>query len=430
MSHNVFILGSDERNLAQVRALPQAEGCRFHVLAEYQEVRGGEVFPAMRVLEQARRVLDDWEGSIDGVLGWFDFPVSTLLPILRREYDLPGADLASVLRCEHKYWSRLEQGRCIGEHVPAFEAFDPDDPDPRAGLTLPYPFWVKPVKSVSSYLGFEVRDDEELAEVLATMRAKIHTVAEAFDAILRFADLPPEIADLGGRTCIAEALISRGRQCTLEGYVHRGRTVVYGIVDSIREGARGSSFARYQYPSTLPEHVQRRMIDATERFLTRVGYDGSPFNAEFYWDEQHDTLKLLEVNTRISKSHAPLFDMVDGRSHHAVNLELALGREPRPPQREGRHPVAAKFFVREHEDGVVTRVPSEADLARLHERVPQARVQVHVQEGMRLSELLHQDSYSYALAVIHLGAESEEALLRAYRTCLNELGLEVRKDER
>jgi hypothetical protein len=43
---------------------------------------------------------------------------------------------------------------------------------------------------------------------------------------------------------------------------------------------------------------------------------------------------------------------------------------------------------------------------------------------------LHQDSYSYALAVIHLGAESEEALLRAYRTCLDELGLEVRKDER
>jgi biotin carboxylase len=288
---------------------------------------------------------------------------------------------------------------------------------------------VKPVKSVSSYLGFEVRNDEDLAEALAAIRAKIHTVAEAFDAILRFADLPPEVAELGGRTCIAEELISRGRQCTLEGYVHQGRTTVYGIVDSIREGARGSSFARYQYPSTLPEAVQRRMIEATERFLAHVGYDGSPFNAEFYWEEEHDTVMLLEVNTRISKSHAPLFELVDGLSHHAVNLELALGREPRPPHREGPFPVAAKFFVREHEDGVVTRVPSEADLERLHQRVPEARVQIHVEEGMRLSELLHQDSYSYALAVIHLGAESEEALLRAYRTCLNELGLEVRRDE-
>jgi hypothetical protein len=430
MPHHVFVLGADERNLGQLRAVPEAADCRFHVLADYEQVRGDEVFPALSVLERARSVLDGWSGSIDGVLGWFDFPVSTLLPILRREYGLPGADLESVLRCEHKYWSRLEQRRCLPGLVPAFEAFDPDDPNPCAGLTLPYPFWVKPVKSVSSYLGFEVRNDQDLAEALAAMRAKIHTVAEAFDAILRFADLPPEVADLGGRTCIAEELISRGRQCTLEGYVHHGRTTVYGIVDSIREGARGSSFARYQYPSTLPEGVQRRMIEATERFLTHVGYDGSPFNAEFYWDEKRDTVMLLEVNTRISKSHAPLFELVDGLSHHAVNLELALGREPRPCHREGPFPVAAKFFVREHEDGVVTRVPSGADLARLHERVPQARVQVHVQEGMRLSELLHQDSYSYALAVIHLGAESEEALLRAYRACLDELGLEIRKDER
>lgn len=429
MAHDVFVLGSDERNLAQLRAVPEAEECRFHVLAGYHDVRGGEVFPARRILEQARRVLDGWAGSIDGVIGWFDFPVSTLLPVLRHEYGLPGADLTSVLRCEHKYWSRLEQRRSVPEHVPAFEAFDPDDPDPRAGLTLSYPFWVKPVKSVSSYLGFEVRDDEELAEALAAMRAKIHTVAEAFDAILRFADLPPEVADLGGRTCIAEALISRGRQCTLEGYVHRGRTVVYGIVDSIREGARASSFARYQYPSTLPEGVQRRMIEATARFMTHVGYDGSPFNAEFYWDEEHDTLMLLEVNTRISKSHAPLFELVDGRSHHAVNLELSLGREPRFPHRQGRFPVAAKFFVREHEDGVVERVPSDDEMARLHERVPQARVQVHVQEGMRLSELLHQDSYSYELAVVHLGAESEAALLSAYRTCLEALGLVLRRDE-
>jgi hypothetical protein len=429
MAHHVFVLGADDRNLSHLRGVPEAEDCRFHVLADYQEVRSGEVFPALHVLEQARKVLDSWEGPIDGVLGWFDFPVSTLLPILRREYGLPGADLASVLRCEHKYWSRLEQRRCVAEHVPAFEAFDPDDPDPRAELTLPYPFWVKPVKSVSSYLGFEVRDDEDLAEALAAMRAKIHTVAEAFDAILRFADLPPEVADLGGRTCIAEELISRGRQCTLEGYVHRGRTVVYGIVDSIREGARGSSFARYQYPSSLPRDVQERMIEIAARFMAHAGYDGSPFNAEFYWDEERDTLMLLEVNSRISKSHAPLFELVDGRSHHAVNLELALGREPRPPHRQGRYPVAAKFFVREHEDGVVERVPSQEDLARLHERVPQARVQVHVHEGMRLSELLHQDSYSYELGVIHLGADSEEALMAAYRTCLDELGLVIRRDE-
>jgi hypothetical protein len=37
-----------------------------------------------------------------------------------------------------------------------------------------------------------------------------------------------------------------------------------------------------------------------------------------------DTIWLLEINTRISKSHCPLFRRVDGASHHQVMLDLAL----------------------------------------------------------------------------------------------------------
>ena len=44
---------------------------------------------------------------------------------------------------------------------------------------------------------------------------------------------------------------------------------------------------------------------------------------------------------------------------------------------------------------------------------------------MRLSELSYQDSYSYELAAIFLGADDEADLLRRYAWCQQALGLEL-----
>lgn len=113
------------------------------------------------------------------------------------------------------------------------------------------------------------------------------------------------MAPIDGNHCIAEAIISKGRQCTLEGYVHGGKSVVYGVVDSIREGRLRSSFARYQYPSQLPAHVQDRVTEAAAALMAQIGYDTAPFNMEFYWSPANDQIRLLEVNARISKSLEP-----------------------------------------------------------------------------------------------------------------------------
>jgi biotin carboxylase len=418
MPKNVFILGADAFNLAQMEAVCGPQACRFHVLARYDEVRLDGAFPVAELLARSRQALRAFAGPVDGILGWWDFPVSTLLPVLRRELGTPGASLEGVLRCEHKYWSRLEQARCVPGHMPRFALVDPFATDPLAGVDLAFPFWIKPVKSASSYLAFKVRGPEDLAHALGVIRREIYRFAEPFDRILAHADLPPEVAGIGGRYCIAEADISRGRQCTLEGYVFDGAVQVYGVVDSIREGRHRSCFARYQYPSTLPRAVQGRMVAIARRFLRHIGYDGSPFDAEFYWEADRDLIWLLEVNTRISKSHCPLFEMVDGEYHHKVNLDLALGRRPDFPHRQGRYRVAAKFMLRRYSDAVVRRVPSEEDILAVQARFPDTRVQVHVREGTRLSELPIQDSYSFEVAVVFMGAESQAALLRDYRTCL------------
>ncbi|HSH40972.1 MAG TPA: hypothetical protein VK973_02475 [Arenicellales bacterium] len=423
---NIFVFGLDDFHLAQLETLGGPDEYHFHELYRHEEVKpaGGE-FPVAELLKGAADRLDAFEGSVDAIVGYWDFPVSTMLPLLRRPWELPSPDFEAVLRCEHKYWSRLEQQAACPEVTPAFCAVDPFADDTVGQLEIEYPFWIKPVKAASSYLGFKVRDRHELEHALNRIRRGIKRFGNPFNYLLKFADVPPEVARVDGNHCIAEQIIAADRQCTLEGYVHAGEVVVYGIVDSFRGGLIPSSFTRYQYPTTLPETVRQRMIGIADRFLRHIGYDDSPFNMEFFWDSITDELWLLEINTRISKSHAPLFQLVDGMYHHKVMVDTALGAKPDFPHRRGEHRCAAKFMWRVVSDAIVSRVPTEKEIQQLRARVPELMVQIHVKEGMRLSELSDQDSYTYEIAVLFLGGDSERELLEKYTFCQESLHLHL-----
>jgi len=412
---NIFVLGADEFNLAQMRALDEAHACRFHTLFEHHEVKAAPEIPVAELYTGALQRLQAFPGSIDAIVGYWDFPVSTMLPLLCREHDLPSPTFEATLKCEHKFWSRLEQSSVIKDYIPDFCAVDPFAENPRGQISVDYPFWIKPVKSATSFLGFKVHNDAELEHVLRIIRDNIFRFARPFNYLLQFAELPAEIAAVDGNHCIVESIISRGRQCTLEGYVFHGEVTVYGAVDSIREGKHRSSFSRYQYPSTIPRRIQREMIAVTSRFLCHIGFDNGPFNIEFFWERSNDAIWLLEINTRISKSHCPLFRNVDGATHHKIMLDLALGQRPEFPHRQGSYKLAAKFMWRIYEDAYVRRVPDSRELKALQQRFPGAEIQLHIHEGMRLSELRDQDSYSYEIAVIFLAGNTQQELLQKYR---------------
>ncbi|GAA0842471.1 ATP-grasp domain-containing protein [Marinobacter szutsaonensis] len=422
---NIFVFGADEFNLSLIRSLDTANRYRLHTLFDYSEIRAGDEFPVKELYEGALQRLSNFEGSVDGIVGYWDFPICTLLPLLRKPYHLASPSLESVLRCEHKYWSRVEQRRVIPDYIPDFCAVDPFSDDYRAQLTLDYPFWIKPIKSASSYLGFKIRNDAELDHAIEKIRAGISRWGNPFNYVLDFARLPEDVAWVNGNWCLAEKIISTGRQCTLEGYVYGGEVTVYGIVDSIREGKHRSSFFRYQYPSSIPRRVQEQMISVTDRFLSHIGFDNGPFNIEFYWNSHSDRIWLLEVNTRISKSHCPLFQKVDGQANHKVMVELALGERPHFPHREGKHRLAAKFMWRIYENGIVKKVPTTEALAEIQQRFPDADIELHVEPGVKLSSLKDQDSYSYEIAVVFLGANTQKELLRKYREIQESMEIEL-----
>ncbi|MDZ7801122.1 MAG: ATP-grasp domain-containing protein [Trueperaceae bacterium] len=420
---NVFVIGLNDLNHARLQRLRGVEDVTFHGVIDPAAVYDTDDWNIAAMLETAERQLRAFDGPIDAIIGYMDFPVSTMLPILCRTFGTRSVSLEALLKCEHKYWSRTVQREVIPEHVPTFTWFDPFDDDAlqkigQAGLS--FPFFVKPIKSSGSRLGFRIDSPEDFADALARIRAEILVIAEPFNHVLGQADLPEHVRAVEGHCCMAEQMIG-GRQCTLEGYAHDGEVTSYAIIDSIRY-PQVLSFAYYLYPSRLPERVQRRMHDLARSVMEHVGYDHGAFNIEFFWDEVQDRIWLLEINTRVAQGHCDLFEQVDGLSHQQVSVDLGLGRRPEMPRREGAFKVSANFFYRVFfRDATVARCPTPEEVAAAEARVPGTRIALQVREGMRLSDLPEQDSYSFAIAHLWLGANSASSLLWNYEQVLKGL---------
>ncbi|MCF8335837.1 MAG: ATP-grasp domain-containing protein [Bacteroidales bacterium] len=421
----IFVVGLDDFNLEKLNRLPEAKDCEFHPAVKYQEMRGLEQFNMEKLIETAFERIDQ-HGKIDAVVSYYDFPGTDLVPIIADRYKLTAPSLESVLKCEHKYWSRLEQNKVIPRSVPMFVAFDPFDNQAYQKIEMIPPFWIKPIKSFRSFLAYRINSEYEFNDYMQEVREHIEYMSEPFNYIFKNYHLPEEFAYMN-ETCIAESPVS-GHQCTVEGYVYDGEVVVYGIVDSVREEDR-SSFARYEYPSSLPQEIQFRMADLTRRAITQIGLNNSAFNIEFFYNHTMNHIFLLEINPRISQAHTDIFEKVHGVSHHSIMLNIALGRRPKALEYKGNYRIASNFMLRIYEPGRVKKVPSQEEVDKLREKYPELTLKLHVKEGMHLSELQGQDSYSYELANLFLGARNQEELIHKYDDCMANLTFDVELDE-
>ena len=423
MTKHVFVIGLDDFHLEQLRGIRHAEDYVFHGLIPYDMVVHPESYRIDEMIDRGMQEIRDSGVCPDAVIGHWDFPTTALRVVFRDALGLPGPSLESILIAEHKHWSRLRQARVIPDNIPAFQGLDPFDPDAPARVELDYPFWIKPNIGFSSQMVYYVENRADLDMALAGLRAGLPLFGLPFERFMARASLPSDIpTEMDAFHCSLEKPIS-GWQATVEGYVRHGQVVVYGVVDSVREGGIGSSFARYEFPSQLPESVKERMTEITRRAVPSMELDDTPFNIEYFWDQDADRIWLLEVNTRISQSHSPLFMDVAGASHHEVAIDLATGRRPSFPRWEGPHRVAIKFMLRHFHDAVVTHVPTADELREMERAFPGARIRIEVEEGMRLSEMRGQEVYSYEVAAIFMGGPSHDWLMTRYCELLERLPL-------
>jgi len=418
---HIFVVGIDDFNR---RTLEQVRGARegryvFHPLLTHDEVMVDHEIDFEALLDRARAKLDHSSVQPDAIIGYWDFPTSFLVPILARERGLRAPTVEAVARCEHKFYSRKVQHDLLGDHIPPFATVDPFAV---TELPLDPPFWIKPVKSWSSQLGFKINNRDDFQSALAAIRNAIDRFACPFDQALAYAELPDDIRPITGRFCLAEGIIG-GRQCTIEGYARSGEVVPYGIIDSLRH-TNGSTFSRYQYPTHLDDDVRVRIHELTKKLMAGMGFDDGAFNVEYFYDEEEDQVWLLEINARISQSHAFMFSDVDGHPNHEEMVDVALGVAPPSREGRGRFACAAKLFYRTlRDDAVVSSIPSSEELRAIEEAVGGVAIEIPLREGMRLSDMADQDAYSYELARFHVGGDDEGHLLQKYQECVDRLSI-------
>ncbi len=422
----VFIIGMDEFNLQKLQNLPEAEYCDFLPALHLAEIRDVKAYDIRELLELCAQRIEE-HGRIDAVASYYDFPGTILVPVIAEKFGVPGPSLESMMKCENKYWSRLEQSKVINEHIPVFKAFDPFDERAFESLGIIPPFWIKPIKSFRSFLAFRINGEAQFYECMQEIRKHIQFISEPFQEFMRMYNMPEEFTNMQ-ETCIAESILA-GHQCTLEGYAHNGKVVAYGLVDSIREADR-SSFSRYEYPSSLPQEIQFRMADVTRRIIRQIELDNCPFNVEFFYDQTADEVYLLEINPRISQAHTDIFEKVHGVSHHSIMVNLALGHKPKTLSYNGYFNKAANFMLRVFETGRVNKVPAKEEINILKKFIPGLEVKLRVPSGIHLSELQGQDSYSYELANIFIGGRDQQELVEKYNKVVDGLTFEVEYDDK
>ncbi|MGR3495622.1 MAG: hypothetical protein ACU0DY_10155, partial [Citreimonas sp.] len=127
MKKNIYVLGMLDWQLEELKTIRDADLCRFHSLLTTEELLD-HTAGFDELLKRARHQLREGDKP-DAIVCHWDFPSSCLAPILAEEFGLAAPSLEAVLRCEHKYWARIEQARVAPECVPDFEAVDPFDPE-------------------------------------------------------------------------------------------------------------------------------------------------------------------------------------------------------------------------------------------------------------------------------------------------------------
>jgi ATP-grasp domain len=359
-------------------------------------------------------------GPIDGVLSSSDYPGVTLAGAVATELGLAGSHPERLITAAHKYYSRIAQRAAAPEAVPEFAVIDLRARAPAPPLA--FPCWIKPVKSSFSLLARRIDGREAFRAFVDS--PGVREFADEYMAIFNrivsaYSDHP-----IDGRALIAEGVL-RGDLVTVEGFVCRGAVEVMGIVDSTVHA--NGSFARFDYPSVLPEPVQDRMADVARRVIAALGLDQTIWNIEMMYDAAADRVSIVEVNPRICGQFADLYQKVDGTNSYEIALALCTGARPRFTPRGGRYAAAASFPLRVFEPSRVEVAPHDSDAAAAEALFAQTLVWRECRAGDELSDFGGEDGASQRYAVINLGGADRADLARRCAAVQDRLGFSMKR---
>ncbi|WP_447043265.1 hypothetical protein [Vreelandella sp. H-I2] len=255
MKRDVFTVALEEKQKAILGTLWQSEDPEIHGLLTAGMAVEAENFSFRDGLSSAREELASFSDSVDAIIAQWDFSTSALVPMLCKEHGIPSSAVTSVLKCEHKRWSRMEQRQVISEIVPRFCGVEPFADLPFEHVTLNYPFGINPVKAFSSH--YDCKN-------------------ENFDPAIK------------------EVIINTNQLGAPQETMFQGELNVSGITSQPKSNIPNTLFDRLAYSSNYPEHDHHKMVEVPRKFLEHIGYDNACFNIEFIWSEVDDNQDQVE----------------------------------------------------------------------------------------------------------------------------------------
>ncbi len=322
---------------------------------------------------------------------------------------LPGTPLKALLTAQHKYLARQIHRESLPEYVPPFCSFR-YDADVSKAVTIEYPIFVKPVKAAFSVLAKRCADEAELREHLK-FRVWEKIIIKRLTSPFRRVSSKHLDCEIDADCFIAEGCVDGALQVCVDGYAHAGEVHVLGTVDSVMYPGT-TSFMRFEYPSQLSaEHVAKLELVA-KRAVEAIGFSHGLFNVELFFDPKTERITIIEINPRMAGQFSDLYERVDGKSLWALELELALGKKPVFPHREGKFGSASSFVFREFSDAIKHAPPANEQgwLARTY---PDARLYLDLKHATsRARETKWLGNYRYAL--IHMGGTDHDDLMARF----------------
>lgn len=362
------------------------------------------------VFNNLDKTIDIYRNRIDAVIGTGDFYGSIFSAYISSKLGLPGPSVRSMIILGHKYYSRQFQRSIIPEAVPNFDLINPFSI--KKSKELDYPFFVKPVKGTMSILAQMVNNFGELEKACRLSYRYMFSALIWYRPFNQFLS-KYKLDQISALNFIAESCLS-GTQVTVEGFIQNGFVTIMGIVDSIMYPGT-ISFQSFQYPSSLKDDIQNRMIDMSIRLMSKSDLNYSCFNIEMFYNESNDTISIIEINPRMSYQFSDLFQRVDGMSSFQIQLELSINKKDvKWISRSGIDKVAASFVMRLFNDVRVLQIPDQIQIDHVRSLYPGTNVKILCHNGQRLSDN-DQDIGSYRYGIVNMSAQTWDNLYQAYQ---------------
>ena len=377
-------------------------------------------FGVLDYLQETIERIKSNPGLYDGIVGTHDSS-AVIAAIIAQETGKRFAPVEAIINCQNKYLSRDIQKRVLPEATPNF-AIALDYLRNTAQISLP--FFIKPARSNISFGTHKVHSQKNLEDYITRESIDITRFNQYYlDALSR---RPSYHNALNIATCnsfLCEDFI-HGIQVTLDGFIYENEITFFGITKA-HYHPDTNSFFYHSFPYSFPPELNKKIEEGLSRLIPALGINNSFFNVELRADEENNTFKIVEINSRIAFQFAKTIEAVMGFDPLHLQCDVAIGKKPDlSPVRKKCFKYCYNFELHHFSDAKILQTPTQIAYDELHLKYPEVYVRNLVHEGLNLSDFKHNpDSYRYC--IIDIPGDDHAQIMQKYEEVTAILGYKL-----